>query len=393
MKYDFDAVIDRYDTNSIKWDFAEKLFRVKDILPMWVADMDFRVAEPIVTALKKTAEHGIFGYSEITDSYYNALIDWMKRRHSWQMEKEWVAFSPGVVPAIHVLVKAFTSPGDQVILQTPAYPPFFNAVKINDREILDNPLRLANGQYVMDLDDLERKIGPRTRMLLLCSPHNPVGRVWQKEELLELGKLCLRHGILIVSDEIHQDIVYAGSQHIPLPLVSKAFADRTVVCTSVSKTFNLAGLQMSNIVISNAELRKRFIHKMEKCGIYSPNSFGIVAAQAAYQYGEPWLEQLLDYLQGNITFLMQYIADRIPGLKAIQPQGTYLVWLDFRDCGIDADRLKDFVRKEAKVGLQAGTVFGCKEVGFERMNIACPRATLAEGLHRIERAVALSKSH
>jgi cystathionine beta-lyase len=350
------------------------------------------VAEPIISALKETSEHGIFGYSELTDSYYDAVVDWTGRRHGWSIVKEWVAFSPGVVPAIHVLIEAFTSPGDQVIVQTPAYPPFFSAIKVTDREILENPLRLSGGQYVMDLDDLERKIGPRTRMLLLCSPHNPVGRVWSREELLELGKLCLRHGILIVSDEIHQDIVYSGFKHIPLPLVSEAFADRTIVCTSVSKTFNLAGLQMSNVIISNAELRKRFIRSMQKCGIYSPNSFGILAAQAAYRCGESWLEQLLEYLQGNINFLTQYLAERMSFIRLIPPQGTYVMWLDFRGCGIEADRLKDFVRKEAKVGLQPGAVFGCREEGFERMNIACPRATLKEGLCRIEQAFAQLKA-
>ncbi|MCK5641868.1 MAG: aminotransferase class I/II-fold pyridoxal phosphate-dependent enzyme, partial [Gammaproteobacteria bacterium] len=252
---------------------------------------------------------------------------------------------------------------------------------------------LQNGQYVMDLADLKAKFNPRARMLILCNPHNPISRVWQKEELRRLGELCLEHDILIVSDEIHEDIVYDGFKHIPFTLVAEEFAEKTIVCTAASKTFNLPGLQMSNIIMSNPTLRNRFSGTVRSCGTYSPNIFGTVATEAAYRYGEPWLEQLLEYLQGNVAFLTKYIAERIPGLKVTQPQATYLLWLDFRDCGIEPARLSEFVRKDAKVGLEAGTIFGCKEVGFERMNIACPRFTLTEGLRRIEKAVNLLKGH
>ncbi len=387
MQNKFDTVINRYNTGSLKWDFAEALFSVKDILPMWVADMDFKTTQPVIDALKKLAEFGIFGYAHIAPSYYEAVIGWMKSRHNWDIQREWVVFSPGVIPAICALIRSFTEPGDQIIVQTPAYFPFFEAITGNKCEILDSPLKLEHDQYVMDLDDLEQKISPRTRIFILCSPHNPISRVWQKEELRKIGELCLKHGILIVSDEIHMDIIYDGCRHVPFTTISEEFADKSIVCTAASKTFNLPGLNHSNIIISNPELRERFNTAIGSSGFHSPSLFGIAATQAAYLHGEEWLEQLLAYLQGNITFLKKYITEKIPGLKLVQPQGTYLLWLDFRDCGINPDRLGKFVREDAKVGLQAGTIFGCKEEGFERMNIACPRTALAEGLHRIEKAI------
>jgi cystathionine beta-lyase len=387
MRYDFNSVVDRRNTDSLKWDFAEKLFCVEGILPMWVADMDFLSPAPVIEALRKRADHGIFGYSVLMPSCFEALKGWMRRRHDWDIEEEWVVFSPGVVPALHMLVRAFARPGDQVIVQTPAYPPFFRAIESNGCQVVDNPLRLDGEQYVMDLVDLERKLTPSTRMLIFCNPHNPVGRVWRQEEILELGKLCRRHDILIVSDEIHQDIVYDGFKHVPFTSVSPEFAEKTVVCTGASKTFNLPGLQMSNIIIPDAGLRERFCQVVKSCGISTPNTFGIVAVEAAYRYGEPWLEQVLDYLQENIEFLTEYVGERLPGLKVVQPQGTYLLWLDFRGLGIPQERLRDFVRQEARVALEPGSAFGCKEDGFERMNIACPRATLEEGLRRIEKAV------
>ncbi|MFH1169216.1 MAG: MalY/PatB family protein [Chloroflexota bacterium] len=387
MRYDFDSVIDRHNTGSVKWDFAGEIFGLEGILPLWVADMDFRVPPPVIAALKKAVEHGVFGYSRAMPSYYEAVRGWMSQRHGWDIRDEWVVFSPGVVPALHMLVRAFASPGDQVIVQTPVYYPFFRVIKNSGCELLDNPLRLEGGQYVMDLDDLERKLNPRARMMILCSPHNPVGRVWREDELRRLGELCLRHDIMVVSDEIHEDIVYEGFKHTPFVLASPESMSNLVVCTGASKTFNLAGLHTSNIIIPDARLRERFRATMEGCGIYGQNTLGIVATEAAYRHGEEWLEQLLRYLQGNIDFLSGYIAEKIPGLRLIQPQGTYLLWLDFRGCGISPDRLGTFVRQDARVGLEAGTIFGCKEAGFERMNIACPRSTLAAALQRIEQAV------
>ena len=387
MKYDFDTIIDRHNTNSIKWDFVEEIYSVKDILPMWVADMDFRLPEPVIDAVKKVAMHGIFGYSGAPLSYYDAFMEWMKCHHNWDIKKEWVTFTPGGVTALFLLVKAFTRPGDQVIVQTPVYYPFFNAIKSGHCEILGNPLQFKDELYTMDLAELESKVNSSTKMIILCNPHNPVGRVWREAELRDIGELCIKNNILIVSDEIHQDVVFDGFKHIPFATISDEFADRSVTITGLSKTFNLAGLQMSNIVIPNSIVRRRFVKTVENSGIFLPNTFAIAATEAAYRHGASWLEQLLSYLQGNLAFLNTYVAEKIPGLKVIQPEGTYLVWLDFRGCGIDQTRLNRFLREKAKVALEAGTKFRAKEEGFERMNIACPRETLTEGLRRIEKAV------
>lgn len=387
MRYDFDSAIDRHNTNSIKWDFMDSFFSVHGLLPMWVADMDFRAPGPVIDAVKRVAEHGIFGYSGIPDSYYDVLIQWMEHRHRWKIKKEWAVFTPGVVPALYMLVRAFTEPGDQVIVQTPVYYPFFDVIRNNNRELLDNPLRLEKGCYYMDIHDLENKLTSHTKMLILCNPHNPVGRVWSEKELGELGKLCLKNNILIVSDEIHEDIVYPGFTHIPFHSIAGEFADNCVVCTGASKTFNLPGLQVSNIIISNRDIKERFEKEIQRCGIFSPNIFGIAATEAAYRYGESWLTGLLDYLKGNIEFLKEFTAKKIPGLNIIEPQGTYLAWLDFRDCGVPPEKLSTFVREDAEVGLEAGAIFGCKEEGFERMNIACPRSILEEALTRIENAI------
>ena len=387
-QYDFDEVIERRGFGSIKWDFTEKYFPEKDILPMWVADMDFRSPGPVIEAMRKAVDHGLFGYAGVPESYCNAVKAWMKKRHNWEIEKEWMVYSPGVVPALHMLITALTDPGDEVIVQPPVYFPFFDAIKCHNREILENPLQLEGSQYIMDLAELKQKITPRTKMMILCSPHNPIARVWKREELERIGEFCLEHNIVVVSDEIHSDLVYTGFKHIPFASISELFAQNCVTCTAASKTFNLPGLQTSNIIIPNPDLRKKFKEMEGGYGFASPNIFGIVATEAAYRYGEEWLTQLLKYLEGNIKFLSDFISQRIPGLKVIQPQGTYLLWLDFRDCGIDQAKLGNFVREDARVALEPGFIFGCKENGFERMNIACPRSTLEEGLHRIERAVA-----
>jgi cystathionine beta-lyase len=391
VKYDFDTVIDRRGTCSVKWDMAEQSFKVKGILPMWVADMDFSSPQPVIDALRAVAERGIFGYTGTPDSYYEAVAGWMKKRHGWNIEKDWFVLTPGVVPALRLLVKTFTQPGDQVIVQTPVYYPFFDAIKGNGCEMLDNPLRLDGGQYSMDLDDLRRKIGPRTKMIILCSPHNPIGRVWKSDELKALGDLCLSRDVMVVSDEIHGDLIQRGFKHTPFPVVSPEFLQKSIVCTAASKTFNLPGLKTSNIIIADKEKRDRFCAVMRSCGMGAPNMFGLAATEAAYRHGEPWLEALLDYLRDNVKFLTEFAATKIPGLRVIQPQGTYLVWLDFRGCGIDPARLGVFAREDAKVGLEAGKMFGCKEDGFERMNTACPRSILEEGLTRLQKAV--QKAH
>lgn len=387
MKYDFDTPVERRGTGSIKWDFTEKFFSLKDLLPMWVADMDFRSAEPVIKALRSVADHGIFGYAGVPESYCEAVKSWMSRRHSWDIQSDWLVQSPGVVPAIHMLVMAFSSPGDQIILQPPVYFPFFNAVRSNKRRILENPLVLKDGQYYMDFENLESNITDATRMIILCNPHNPISRVWSEQDLTRLGEICIKHAMLVISDEIHEDIVYKGFKHVPFASLSKAFADNSITCTAASKTFNLPGLQTSNIIISNENLRKRFKETIGSVGLGAPNIFGLAATEAAYRYGEEWLKQLLAYLQDNIAFVKDYISRRMPGVRIAEPQGTYLLWLDFRSCGIDNARLGNFIREDAKVGLEPGLIFGCKEVGFERMNIACPRSVLEQGLARIESAV------
>jgi cystathionine beta-lyase len=392
MKYDFDTVINRKGSGSVKWDHADQLYKAEGILPMWVADMDFKSPPAIIKALKKVADWGIFGYTMVPDSYYKAVIGWMKKRHHWEIHRDWIVLTTGVVPAIRLLIKTFTQPGDQVLVQTPVYYPFFDAIKDNGCEIVDNQLLLRKEQYQMDLDDLERKITPKTKMILLCSPHNPISRVWKTDELKKLGEICLRHNILVVSDEIHNDIVYRAFRHVPFPTVCSEFGNNSIVCTAASKTFNLPGLRTSNIIIVNPELRKRFTTMIRNCAMSAPNMFGLAATEAAYRFGEPWLEQLIDYLQSNVNTFQRFVGERIQGLKVIQPQGTYLLWLDFRNCGVELSKLESILSDKARIGLEVGRQFGCKEEGFKRMNIACPRTTLIEAMDRLEKAIKTSRS-
>ena len=383
MKYNFDNVINRRNTNSSKWDGADA-----DLLPMWVADMDFEVPPPIKDAIVKRAEHGIFGYSLPPESYYEAIINWEKRRHGWAVDKQWIAFSPGIVPAVHMLVRALAQPGDKVIVQTPVYYPFFNAIINNGCQIEKNPLQLQNKKYTMDFDDLERKVkGPRAKFLILCSPHNPVGRVWNREELVRLGELCVANDVTVISDEIHCDLIFKGHKHLPFAALDKRFAKNSVTCIAPSKTFNLAGLQTSAVIIPNAKLRGRFSNVLVSDGLRSPNPFGITALEAAYNHGEPWLEQLMDYLSDNVDFLIRFVEERLPMVEVIKPEGTYLVWMDFRKLGLDPDTLEDLMLKKARVWLDEGYIFGRGGEGFERINVACPRSLLKQGLQRIERAV------
>ncbi|GAB6170984.1 pyridoxal phosphate-dependent aminotransferase [Paradesulfitobacterium aromaticivorans] len=388
MRYDFDEVIERKHTNSLKWDFAESKFGEKDLLPMWVADMDFKVPQPVTEAIVRKAEEGVYGYADRLNPYYEAVIGWMERRHGWKIEREWITYSPGVVSALHWLVRAYTNPGDKVVIQAPVYYPFYSAVENNGCDIVINELRLENGHYRMDFNDLEQKLkdNPDTKLLILCSPHNPVGRVWTREELTRLGEICLRHKVMIVADEIHADLVYEGCKHTPLAMISEELAQNSITCTAPSKTFNLAGLQTSNIIIPNRDLRRTYLDILEQNGVRRPNIFGIVATEAAYNDGEEWLEQLLVYLNGNLDFLTDFISKKLPKVKVIKPEGTYLVWLDFREYGLDGKALENLMLRKAKLALDEGYIFGTGGEGFERINIACPRAVLAEGLTRIENA-------
>lgn len=387
MNCNFDKLIDRRRTGSVKWDFNQRIFGREDVLPLWVADMDFQAPQAVVEALLKRAEHGIFGYSDGMDGYYDSLTAWLKKRHGWEIQREWIAFSPGIVFALYELVRSLTKAGDKVLLQSPVYPPFFKAIRENGREVVNSPLKVENGRYVMDFEDLEEKFAGGVKMMLLCSPHNPVGRVWQGEELERLGQLCLAYGVLLVADEIHGDLIFEGHRHIPFASLSPEFERQSIVCTAPSKTFNLAGLQTSNLIIPNPEYRQAFVQSRNLTGIHSPNVFGMTALEAAYRHGEEWLNQLMPYLEGNAEFLLTSLARELPQVKGIRPEGTYLVWLDFRELGLEPKELEEFLVHKAGVGLNQGYQFGPGGEGFARFNIGCCRSLVAEGFQRIRSAI------
>lgn len=386
MKYCFDEIIDRTGTNSVKYDpeFLSEMFGSKDLLPMWVADMDFKCCDAIIEAIINRAKHGIYGYSERLSSYYDSIINWNKRRNNWDINKDWIVYTPGVVPAINYIIQAFCFPGDKVIIQNPVYYPFLNAILNNGCHPEFNKLILKDNRYVMDYDDLKNKVkDPKAKLLILCSPHNPVGRVWTKEELTELGKICIENDVLVVSDEIHSDLILRGNKHTPFASISQEFAQNSIICTAPSKTFNLAGLQTSNIIMPNKKIRTIFSQILEKNAVMFPNTFGIVATEAAYKHGEEWLEQLLEYLQGNVEFIEKYLEEKMPEIKMIKPEGTYLAWLDFRAITNDEKELEQKMRNEAKIALDEGYIFGDGGQCFERINFACPRSILKDALDRI----------
>lgn len=395
MTYDFDQIRDRKKTNSVKWDLIQCIFGHNDVLPMWVADMDFPVAQPIVEALKKRAAHEFYGYTAAGADVVQSVVDRMWNKYTWKIKPEWIVFTPGVVPALNVAVRALTHPGDEIILQEPVYYPFFPAVTSSGCQIVNNELKLINGRYEMDYEDLENKFQPgigiipvpkRIKAMMVSNPHNPVGRLWSREELIRLGEISIKYGAVVISDEIHCELLFKGHQHTPFASISESFEQNCIVCMSPSKTFNLAGLEVSSIIIPNNKLRHLFTST--RGGILpEPNIFGFVAMNAAYRFGDEWLNQLLNYLQGNLDFLLQYVAERIPKIKVIKPQGTYLVWIDCRELGMDNRTLRNFMREKAKVGLDDGFLFGKSGSGFQRMNIACPRSILEESLKRIETMV------
>lgn len=383
----FDEVIDRRNSRCRKWDNVEEVFGTHDILPLWIADMDFAAPPGVVDAINRAARHRIYGYHTRPQSFYQAAVDWVGRRHGWQVKLEWVINAPGVVPSIIAAILALTDPGDEVIIQPPVYPPFFSCVTKNGRQLVENPLRCADGRYEMDFDDLERKISSKTRMLILCSPHNPVGRVWTQAELTRLNEICLQHDIMVLADEIHSDLVFKGHKHIPVAALHDDAQRNTVTCISPSKTFNIAGFYTSYVIIADQSKRKKFLRVLEALEISQGNSFGVIAAEAAYRTGEGWLEDLLPYLEANADFMADYIAENIPGISMSKPEGTYLGWLDCRGLTIDSRDLKEFFVRKAKVGLNDGRTFGVQGEGFVRLNFGCPRSTLAEGLERIRQAV------
>lgn len=387
MSYTLDTVIDRRNTHSLKYDFAAERGKPADVLPFWVADMDFQTSPVILDALQKAVSHGIFGYTESGDSYFEALHAWYKRYFGWETEKDWFTKTPGVVFAICAAIRAFTEPGDSVLIQPPVYYPFLESILYNHRNLVENPLIRRGGKYVMDLEDLEKKIRDNhVKLCLLCSPHNPVGRVWTKEELRQFSAVCRKYHVLVVADEIHQDFVYPGHVHTLFSSLGKEEESSTITCTAPSKTFNIAGLQASNIWIPNPELRRRFRDELTGAGYSQLGGMGVIACEAAYAGGRPWLEDVLVYLKNNIDFVRQYLHDNLPDIALTEPEGTYLLWLDFRKYGLSDKELERKLLYDAGLWLDMGAIFGKEGSGFARLNIACPRKTLEEGLNRLHRA-------
>lgn len=388
MSVDFDTVIERRGTNCFKYDFAREMGMPEDVLPLWVADMDFPTAPAIIKRLKALAQYGIFGYTGVKEDYFSAVQRWYASRFGWETQRSWLVTTPGVVFAIATAIRALTQKGDAVLIQQPVYYPFANKVTENDRKLVVNPLILKDGKYEMDFADMERKIVDyHVKMLLLCSPHNPVGRVWTKEELLRVGEICQKHGVLVVSDEIHADFTYAGHTHRVFASVKSEFADFTITCTAPSKTFNLAGLQNSNIFIPNRQLRHAYKKELSACGCGGTNCMGMAACQAAYEAGADWLEQLKQYLAGNLAYIRQFLREKLPDIALIEPDGTYLVWLDLRKLGLTEQQQRQLIVQDAKLWLDTGTLFGQGGEGFERINIACPRTTIEQAMQRLEHAV------
>ncbi len=387
MKYDFEQRIDRTNTGSFKWDGMDMFFGTNDLLPMWIADMDFPTPAPVVEALKKRIEHPCYGYTLRMESYYLSLMNWLSRRHGWTIEKNWICNSPGIIPALAISVITFTQPGDSVILQAPVYHPFYDAITCNERKLVVNELQFNGSEYQMDFADFEIKVRENNvKLFFLCNPHNPVGRVWTYDELFTLGNICKKYGVQVISDEIHSDLIYSGHKHIIFSQIAD-FSNFTISCYAPSKTFNLAGLLTSAIVIPNSDLRNVFSGKLWNLGLYLGNIFGVTAFEAAYNECEDWLEQLKDYLTGNIDYMKDFIEKKIPQLKFHKPQSTYLAWLDCRELGLDNENLKQLVIHQAKLGLEMGTDFGPGGSGYMRLNFACPRGLLREGLERLETAV------
>lgn len=388
MQYNFDKIVDRRNSNSLKYDFAVERGYPADVLPLWVADMDFSAPEPVLEALHKAVAHGIFGYSDVKSDYYETVSRWFLDRFDWQTQPDWLVRTPGVVFALAMAVRALTQPGDSVLIQPPVYYPFFSVIRDNERKIIENTLVYQDGRYHVDLQDFEEKIiRHHVKLFILCSPHNPVGRVWTREELTQIGRICKKHGVFVVSDEIHCDFAFPEHPHTVFLTANSDLAGQAIICTAPSKTFNLAGLQVSNIWIPDTGIRKKFIKEIDRSGYSQLNTLGLVACQAAYQHGGEWLEQCRAYLRDNLVFLRNFLAARIPQLKLVEPEGTYFAWLDCSGLGLSRQDLNDLIVNRAKLWLDAGHIFGGNAGQFQRVVLACPRSTLREALERLERAV------
>lgn len=385
---DFDKIIDRRNTRCLKYDFTKRRGMPEDVLPLWVADMDFETSSYIEDALIERAKHGIFGYSEVQTPYFEIVRDWMKTHHDWDVQENWLVKTPGVVFALAIAVKAYTKPNDSVLIQQPVYYPFSEVISDNGRKVVSNDLHLGDdNRYHIDFKDFEQKIiDNKIKLFILCSPHNPVGRVWTAEELIQLGDICVKHCVTVVSDEIHQDFVFQGSHHVFANL-KKEFENISITCTSPSKTFNLAGLMMSNIFIPNRELKQKFRRELDAAGTSQLGVMGLVACEAAYSKGEEWYQAMLAYVSKNIKFIEKYVRNNLSNVTMVDIEGTYLVWLNFRKTGLNADELEDRIVHKAKLWLDSGKIFGRCGEGFQRINVACPRSILKEALDRIKAAL------
>ncbi|MDO5020269.1 MAG: MalY/PatB family protein [Lachnospiraceae bacterium] len=384
----FDEIINRKGTDCLKYDFAVRRGMPEDVLPLWVADMDFKTTSYVEDAVMERTKHGIFGYTESKEEYFQAVAGWMRRHHNWEIRPEWLIKTPGVVFALAMAVKAFTEKGDSVLIQQPVYYPFSEVIRDNGRVVVSNDLYLGeDNRYHIDLADFEKKIvGHHVKLFLLCSPHNPTGRVFTKEELTAMGDLCVKHGVKVVSDEIHNDFVFRG-EHTVFATVKKEYEQISVICTSPSKTFNLASMLISNIFIPDRELRKRFRHEVDAAGISQLSALGLVAAKAAYEQGDEWYEQMMSYVGENISYVKEYVKENLPGVTVIDGEGTYLMWLDFRGTGLNPEELDRRIIYEAKLWLDSGKIFGSTGAGFQRINVAAPKAILTECLERIRKVL------
>lgn len=384
MKYDFDEIISRRNSNSYKWDAVME----EGVLPMWVADMDFRTAPAVVEVLRKRMDHGIFGYTKVPPVYYDAIINWFTRRHGWQIDRDWIIYTSGVVPALSAIIKALTVPGDRVLVQTPVYNCFFSSIRNNGCEIVANPLVYTNGTYRIDFDDLARKAtDPKVKLLLLCNPHNPVGRVWTQAELMCIGEICLRNDVLVVADEIHCELVYSGHTYIPFASISDDFRNRSVTCTSPSKAFNLAGLQIANIFAADESVRVKIDKAINLNEVCDVNPFGVEALVAAYNDGEEWLEELKCYLSDNYLYMRTFFNKYLPQFPVVKLEGTYLVWVDCSVLNRSSKEIAEILLKAEKLRINEGSMYGEAGEGFIRINIACPRQILIDGLNRLKRGL------
>lgn len=379
--FDFDTVINRRGTNSYKWDIVKE----EDVIPLWVADMDFKAAPAILKALKKRVEHGVFGYTLVPDSYYEAIINWFARRHNWQIDRSWIIYTTGVVPAVSCAIKALTLPGEKVLIQTPDYNCFFSSIKNNGCEVAENELVRRGDSYEVDFEDFERQCADeKTTVFLLCNPHNPAGRVWTKEELERMNDICLTHGVRVISDEIHCELVMPGHRFTPFAAISDACRDNSVVLNSPTKAFNIAGLQIANIICADPAMRRRIDRAVNINEVCDVNPFGVVALQAAYNESEEWLDSLNHYIWGNYLALKEFIAKELPRLEVARLEGTYLAWVDIKATGLTSDEAYEKLMKEGRVYVNSGTMYGRRAgEGYLRINLACPRATLLEGMKRM----------